>query len=99
MTIDRLYKALLLPVVLATALAAGHAGGSAPWSVPCVINTLFDIDCWGCGITRAIISLLHGEWDRSWNQHVMALPVMAAITAISLREYLALFQERQPHGS
>ncbi len=98
MTLDRLFKAALLPVVLATALAAGHAEGGAPWSVPCVINTLFDIDCWGCGITRAIISLLHGEWDRSLGLHVMALPVLAVITAISLREYFALFQERQPRG-
>lgn len=99
MTLDRLYKALLLPGVLLTALAAGHGTQGAPWSVPCLFDTLLDIDCWGCGITRAVISLLHGEWQRAWDQRSMAIPVMVAIAAISLREYFALFQERQVRGS
>lgn len=99
MILDRLYKAALLPVVLVTAWAASHGTQGAPWSIPCLFNTLFDVECWGCGITRAIISLLHGEWGKSLAQNTMGLPVMAAITAISLREYLALFQERQARGS
>lgn len=96
--VDRLFKALLLPVVLLTALAAGASEtGGAPWTLACLFDTLFDIECWGCGITRAIVSLLHGQWEQSWSHNIMAFPVLAVITAVSLREYFVLFKKRLDH--
>lgn len=32
----------------------------------CLFQQLFDVSCWGCGITRAAGSLLRGEFAEAW---------------------------------
>lgn len=49
------------------------------WSLPadyfdqgepvCISVRLFDMECWGCGLTRSIQHLMHGEWQESLDYH------------------------------
>jgi hypothetical protein len=49
----------------------------------CMSRELFHVDCPGCGLTRSIILLGHGQWRASWRMHrigwVMALAIVAQI--------------------
>jgi hypothetical protein len=50
----------------------------------CLWQRVFGIECWGCGMTRAIASALKGEFSAAigfnWRV-VIVFPLLAAITA------------------
>lgn len=37
--------------------------------IPCLYHYFFGIQCPGCGMTRAYLSLLHGEWSLAFSYH------------------------------
>ncbi len=41
-------------------------GAVFPMPEGCMSKMLFGVSCPGCGLTRAMISLSHGEWGRAW---------------------------------
>ncbi len=51
------------------------------FQVPCLFNLLFKIDCPGCGITRAYISLFHWDIQQafSYNPMFWAVPICVLI--------------------
>lgn len=57
--------------------------------IPCVFNVITGYDCPGCGITRASLSLLDGQFYQAfrWNMLVFILiPLYAAYHFLSRRE-------------
>ena len=52
-----------------------------PMPETCWSHSLFGVKCPGCGLTRSIIYLAHGDWQASWKMHrvgfVMALAILA----------------------
>lgn len=69
-------------IAIALAVAAlGAAALLAPKFVlsagpPCLISALFGDVCWGCGITRAALSFLHGDLAAAWGHNRLSLIVM-----------------------
>ena len=52
---------------------------------PCLFRTLFGIEhCWGCGMTRACVALLRGEFDHAWGLNSRAYLVLPLLTALYL---------------
>lgn len=47
----------------------------------CLSRNLFGINCPGCGLTRSIVSLVHGRWADSWHMHRLGFVVFALIVA------------------
>jgi hypothetical protein len=47
----------------------------------CWSRSLFHVKCPGCGLTRSLVYLAHGDWQASWQMHrvgfVMALAILA----------------------
>ncbi len=41
-------------------------GSSFPMPESCTARILFGVDCPGCGLTRAFISISHGNWLNAW---------------------------------
>jgi hypothetical protein len=49
---------------------------------PCVFHLLTGLHCPGCGLTRALHALAHGDVARAWAMHpllLLALPALAAM--------------------
>lgn len=69
--------------------AAVAAAVLALWTPPddprltvCLLRRSTGVDCPGCGMTRALSALVHGEWALSWRLHPLSIPV--AIEAVGL---------------
>ena len=42
----------------------------------CVSIWLFDLECFGCGITRAIMHLMHMEFQEAWSFNKLSFLIM-----------------------
>jgi hypothetical protein len=51
----------------------------------CLIKRFFGVECYGCGMTRALSALLHGEWRAAlaYNRGVMFVFMLLALTVFS----------------
>lgn len=55
---------------------------------PCLFHALSGLYCPGCGATRALHALLHGDIPRAWSMNpllTVSLPAVVALTAHDLR--------------
>ena len=55
-----------------------------PWIMQgdtlCLAHNLFGVECWGCGMTRALYSVAHLDFESAWAYHrgvVVVAPVLA----------------------
>lgn len=54
----------------------------------CVSVLLFDVECYGCGLTRAIQHLIHLEFKEAWEYNKLSFAILPlAITMIILELY------------
>lgn len=64
------------------ALAAHAAWGLPPEGfVLCPFRLLTGHACPGCGMGRALLHALRGDWAASWDMHPLGLPLLALWTA------------------
>lgn len=66
-------------------------------SPPCLITVLLDIECWGCGLVRATLALLHGQFFQAWalNPRVyVVLPLLAFVALVYTRRVFRPSQVR-----
>lgn len=75
-----------LGLAVGAALALGRAvgwgdGGKALGRVPslCVFHRITGLDCPGCGMTRAFLRLLHGDWRGAWAFNPWSLPLLGFV--------------------
>ncbi|GAA2350055.1 DUF2752 domain-containing protein [Saccharopolyspora halophila] len=54
-------------------LAADPTSESGTWLPPCPFNALTGLDCPGCGGTRAVWSLLHGDLPAALDYNALAV--------------------------
>ncbi len=58
--------------ILAALLVLGF-GAWMNWHLwPCVFAEITGLPCPGCGLTRATVALVHGDWRTSWAYHPFA---------------------------
>lgn len=65
-----------------TALLISQAPGQSAWLPPCLFHSLTGLYCTGCGITRALHALIHGDLALAWSMNalaMLALPVWGAL--------------------
>lgn len=66
---------VLIPVVLYAIPLESICNGNTI----CVFTNIFGVECWGCGITRAIFSALHFRFYDAWEYNpffVVVLPLL-----------------------
>ena len=51
----------------------------------CMSVRLFDVECWGCGLTRRIHHLLHGQWKESLAYHPLGWLVSLLLGLVLLQ--------------
>ena len=65
--------------------------GHHPIYPPCVFHQLTGLNCPGCGATRAVYHLMHGEWGMALRHNalfVVALPLIALWLVRSIRPWV-----------
>ena len=63
-------------------LSAARPERVAAWPVICPFKRFLDVECWGCGLTRATSYAMHGRFAEAMDQNALvaiALPVMIAL--------------------
>ena len=94
----RLDRADLVSLLLAGALVAGvliapfaESAGLLPEKTVCLSQRVLGTECAGCGMTRSVIALGHGEIDRALHLNWIApLMLLIALTHIAARAAKAL---------
>jgi len=46
--------------------------------LPCLFEAMFDLECPGCGLTRALQALLHGDLAAAWARNPLVFVVFPA---------------------
>ena len=78
-----LHLALLLGTALWVAVALG-------FRIYCPIRHVTGIPCPGCGMSRALVSLLRLNWQGYWHNNPAALPCLTAVFVLVNRETVLL---------
>jgi len=71
---------------VAAAQVAGVAAGVGGW--PCPVKAAFGIPCPGCGLTRASVALLRGEFATAFGLHAFAPVLLLGVLAFAVAALL-----------
>ncbi|MBT4692037.1 MAG: DUF2752 domain-containing protein [Planctomycetaceae bacterium] len=61
---------VIVLIVLVIAIALPSNGMGMPL---CMFKRLFSLPCPGCGLTRSVSSILHGDFLKSWSYHPLGV--------------------------
>lgn len=92
----RLHLALLLliPVAMILLPVEWIDGPGVP---VCIFRNLTGYECWGCGLTRAMVSVMHLELHRAWEFNpliVVVFPLALWYWVVSMRRTVLRLRER-----
>lgn len=72
------------------------------WEVPlssilnghsiCVFENLTGHECWGCGMTRALFTLLHGQFEAAWAYNPTVYLVAPILVYLYVRTIVELLR-------
>jgi len=78
-----LSSAVVALALLLDVTPAGHVAfrgwPNLPLPSTCMSRSLYGVDCPGCGLTRSLVYLAHGQWRASWDMHRLGWLMGAAI--------------------
>lgn len=63
----------------------------------CISKLITDVDCPGCGITRAVQHCIHLDFKTAWNYNkmfVLVVPLLSMLYIQEVRKSWKYFQER-----
>lgn len=59
----------------------------------CLFRNLFGTECYGCGMTRALFSLLHFDFGAAWDYNRLVIVVAPLLLYIYLKEVVKTIGE------
>ncbi|MBO5921052.1 MAG: DUF2752 domain-containing protein [Bacteroidaceae bacterium] len=87
----KLLLLLIVPVVLYMIPADGINNGETI----CIYTRIFGVECWGCGITRAIFSVLYLRFAEAWEYNSLVVIVFPLLLFEWLRSVIRLWRQIQ----
>ncbi|WP_073223186.1 DUF2752 domain-containing protein [Massilia sp. CF038] len=63
---------------------------------PCLISLVFDDVCWGCGITRALVALVHGNFAAAWAFNKAVFIVLPMLMYLYIKHLHTLWRRYTP---
>jgi hypothetical protein len=65
----------------------------------CLSVAIFDLECWGCGITRAIMHLIHFDIEAAWDFNKLSFIILPIICYLWFKEtrhiYLCILMKKR----
>ena len=80
--ICKLLLLVLLPLLLYIVPTEGIFSGESI----CLIKSIFGIECWGCGITRAFFSVLYFDFAAAWEYNPLIYILLPLLLWLWARE-------------
>lgn len=59
----------------------------------CVSKTVFDVECYGCGITRAIQHLIHFQFEEAWHFNKLSFIVAPLIIFLWIKHMFKIYKK------
>lgn len=87
----RLKKAALFVPLLFVLGLVGVWLSETGHGIPCIFHAVTGLQCPGCGVTRMLSALLHGDWRGAWESNAAVLtlsPVLAGLVGLSLVRWI-----------
>lgn len=86
----KLIALISLPLILYAIPLDGIYNGESL----CLSKRLLDIECWGCGITRAFFSAMYGRFASAWEYNHLIVVVFPLLLWLWIREiWRTIFNE------
>ena len=85
---------VLIMVALWVLYQVGPQGG---WFPPCLFHSVTHLYCPGCGSTRAVYRLLHGDVAGSLSANILLIPSVLLFLAV-IRKGIAMIKPREYYG-
>ena len=82
LTISKLFLLLLLPAILYSLPTDGIFNGETT----CLFKRFLGTECWGCGMTRALFSLLYGKFAQAWEYNPLIAPLFPLLLWLWCKE-------------
>ncbi len=60
----------------------------------CLVKNIFGISCFGCGLTRAFISILKFEFKKAFEYNVLGIPLFISIVIYSICALIDIFFDK-----
>ena len=95
----RLKKAALFVPLLFVLGLVGVWLSETGYGIPCIFHAVTGLQCPGCGVTRMLSALLHGDWRGAWESNAAVLtlsPVLAGLVGLSLVRWIRTGSARLP---
>lgn len=95
----RLKKAALFVPLLFILGLVGVWLSETGHGIPCIFHAVTGLQCPGCGVTRMLSALLHGDWRGAWESNAAVLtlsPVLAGLVGLSLVRWIRTGSARLP---
>lgn len=61
--------------------------------IPCVFRTFFNIECIGCGMTRASLNLLHFNFAKAYEYNRLVFIVLPLVISLYTIQFLKLIKK------
>lgn len=59
----------------------------------CLLKNLFGIECWGCGITRAVVSVMYFDFESAWGYNRLVVVVLPLLVYLWVKYVIATLKD------
>ncbi|GIV44552.1 MAG: hypothetical protein KatS3mg035_1675 [Bacteroidia bacterium] len=67
-------------------------------SVKCLSKAIFDLECWGCGMTRACMRIIHFHFEEAWYFNKLSFIVFPILCYLYAQEFYDTLQKIKHHS-
>ncbi len=57
----------------------------------CLFSNVFGVECWGCGITRAVVSAMYLDFDGAWGYNNFVFVIIPLILYLWVKSLITIF--------
>lgn len=61
----------------------------------CLSVVFFDVECFGCGMTRAIQHLIHFDFTQAWEFNKMSFVAFPLIVFLLIKEFIRVLKSKE----